>query len=27
VKLFGSQDFLEGRNAEAESRLPIFEGR
>jgi len=27
VKLFGSEDFVEGRNAEAESRLPIFHGR
>jgi enoyl-CoA hydratase len=26
VKLFGSEDFLEGRKAEAESRLPIFHG-
>jgi hypothetical protein len=27
VQLFGSHDFLEGRNAEAESRIPLFEGR
>jgi enoyl-CoA hydratase len=27
VKLFGSEDFLEGRDAEAESRIPIFHGR
>jgi len=27
VKLFGSEDFLEGRKAEAENRPPIFYGR
>jgi enoyl-CoA hydratase len=27
VKLFGSEDFLEGRKAEAENRIPIFHGR
>jgi len=27
VKLFGSEDFLEGRKAEAENRRPIFHGR
>jgi len=27
VKLFGSEDFLEGRRAEAENRPPIFHGR
>jgi enoyl-CoA hydratase len=27
VKLFGSEDFLEGRKAEAENRPPIFHGR
>jgi enoyl-CoA hydratase len=27
VKLFGSEDFLEGRKAEAENRRPIFLGR
>jgi len=27
VKLFGSEDFLEGRKAEAENRPPIFDGR
>jgi enoyl-CoA hydratase len=27
VKLFGSEDFLEGRKAEAENRPPVFHGR
>jgi enoyl-CoA hydratase len=27
VKLFGSEDFLEGRKAEAENRPPAFRGR
>jgi enoyl-CoA hydratase len=27
VKLFGSEDFLEGRKAEAENRPAIFHGR
>ena len=27
VKLFSSEDFLEGRKAEAENRPPIFHGR
>jgi len=27
VKLFRSEDFLEGRRAEAENRPPIFHGR
>jgi enoyl-CoA hydratase len=27
VSLFGSEDFLEGRKAEAENRRPIFHGR
>ena len=27
VKLFGSEDFIEGRKAEAENRPPIFHGR
>jgi len=26
VKLFGSEDFIEAREAEAENRLPIFHG-
>jgi enoyl-CoA hydratase/carnithine racemase len=27
VSLFGSEDFIEGRKAEAENRPPIFHGR
>ena len=27
VSLFGSEDFIEGRKAEAENRAPIFHGR
>jgi hypothetical protein len=27
VKLFGSEDFIEGRKAEAENRPPIFHGQ
>jgi hypothetical protein len=27
VKLFGSEDFIEGRKAEGENRPPIFHGR
>jgi enoyl-CoA hydratase/carnithine racemase len=27
VKLFGSEDFLEGRKAELENRIPVFHGR
>jgi enoyl-CoA hydratase/carnithine racemase len=27
VSLFGSEDFIEGRKAEAENRLPVFHGR
>jgi enoyl-CoA hydratase len=27
VRLFGSEDFIEGRKAEAENRPPVFYGR